>query len=104
MTVCYFGAYDPQYSRTRVLISGLRKHGVHVVQCQVTNGCRTWRLPLLAKRYLALWKSVDVIIVGLAGHIYVPLAKLLGTLTGKPVVFDAFVSVYDTFVSDHLKT
>jgi glycosyltransferase involved in cell wall biosynthesis len=98
--VCYFGAYDPLYSRTRVLLAGLRRHSVEVVHCHASTPLKILRLPLLAKQYLKVWKSVDVIIVGLAGHAYVPLARLLGRLTGKPVVFDAFVSLYDTNVLD----
>jgi hypothetical protein len=35
MTILYFGNYNPNYSRNRVLIRGLRENGVKVVECNV---------------------------------------------------------------------
>ena len=32
MKVLYFGSYDPGYARNRVLISGLKKNGVEVIE------------------------------------------------------------------------
>ena len=32
MRVLYFGLYDPDYARNRVLISGLKKNGVDVIE------------------------------------------------------------------------
>ena len=31
--VCYFGAYREEYSRNRIMIEGLRRNGVEVVEC-----------------------------------------------------------------------
>ena len=36
LTVLYFGVYDPDYSRNRVLIKGLKANGVRVVECRVS--------------------------------------------------------------------
>ncbi len=33
MKILYFGVYDPNYARNWVLINGLRKNGVEVLEC-----------------------------------------------------------------------
>jgi len=35
MRVCYFGTYDLNYSRNRILIEGLERNGIDVVECHV---------------------------------------------------------------------
>ncbi len=100
MTVCYFGAYDQSYSRNKVLIKGLRRNGIDVIECHNAHRLKPLRLPLLAAQYLSKGRTADVVTVGACGHAYVPLAKLLAKMTGKPLVFDAFVSQYDTLVND----
>ena len=100
MTVCYFGAYDRSHARNKVLINGLRKNGVAVVECHNEHLLKPLRVPLLAAQYIFRARHADIIVVGACGHMYVPLAKTLAKLTGKPVLFDAFVSQYDTVVMD----
>ena len=104
MTVCYFGAYDRSHARNKVLINGLRKNGVEVVECHNEHPLKPLRLPLLAAQYVFHARHADIIVVGACGHMYVPLAKALAKLTGKPVVLDAFVSQYDTAVMDRKDT
>jgi glycosyltransferase involved in cell wall biosynthesis len=83
-----------------VLIEGLAANGVEVIECHDDHPVKPLRLPRLAARYLKMARAVDVIVVGACGHAYVPLASLLARLTGKPLVFDAFVSQYDSLVWD----
>ncbi len=96
ITVLYFGNYDPEYSRNDILISGLRMNGIEVLECRDSSpGIRKF-----VKLFLKHWKlrkSYDAMIVGFPGHLIVPLAKLV---TRKPVIFDAFVSLYDSNVFD----
>ncbi len=40
MTVLYFGIYNPNYSRNRVLIKGLRENSIEVLECNVPY--RSW--------------------------------------------------------------
>jgi len=35
MTICYFGDYNSNYSRNRVIIKGLKENGVNVLECNV---------------------------------------------------------------------
>jgi len=120
MRVCYFGTYDADYVRNRVLTEGLRANGVQVVEChsrlwfdtadkvrEVERGILNPRLWLrFLKAYLRLLGNYlkvgryDVMVVGYAGHIDVFLARILASLARKPLVFDAFLSLHDTIVED----
>lgn len=104
MTVCYFGSYNPDYSRNKILIDGLQKNGVSVLECRSTYGSFLKRYPELISKFLHIAKNIDVIVVGFVGHLDMPLAWLLARLTGKKVIFDMFYSMYDTYVYDRQST
>ena len=94
--VCYFGIYDPTYSRNEILISGLRENGIEVIEC------RTDKVGLLKYFDLVIkhWKVrrlYDVMAVGFPGFQVMILARFLSC---KPIIFDAFVSLYDSTVLD----
>ena len=98
--VCFFGIYDPLYSRNRVLIRGFLENGYRVVPCRVSprehRGVSKYFL--LVREYLRVRKHpFDLVIVAFPGHTVVWLARLL---FGRPIVFDAFVSLYDSNVFD----
>ncbi|MEK9146988.1 MAG: glycosyltransferase [Patescibacteria group bacterium] len=97
--VCYFGSYDPDYARNRIIVKGLKANGVKVYQCQASG--------LIFSRYLKLLKyfikykdQYHAIIVGFPGHYDVPLAFILGKLFGKKTFYDIFTSTYETYVLD----
>ena len=46
--VCFFGAYDPDYPRNRILRDGLARAGVTVVEARVPERRAVWRYPALA--------------------------------------------------------
>jgi len=114
MRICYFGTYRAAYSRNRIMIEGLRRAGVEVVECHehlwysiedrvkvASGGWRTltfWRRVLgtywrLLQRYYQV-NDYDVLVVGYPGVLDVYLARLLAWLSGKPLVWDVFMSVY----------
>src|SRR3989304_3209708 len=118
--VCYFGTYTMEegYPRSRGIIEGLRRNGVEVTEChedfwkdtsEKLEGVKagyiktTLRLPRV---YLSLIKKFmkigpyDAMIVGYAGHIDIFPAKFLNILRHRPIIFDAFLSLYDTAVID----
>jgi len=96
MKVCYFGIYRPEYSRNKILISGLRFNGVSVVECKTDKRGIVKYLDLI-KKHWQIRKKYDIMIVGFPGFQSAILAKLL---TKKPIVFDAFLSMYDSIVLD----
>lgn len=97
MKICYFGIYNPEFSRNRVYIQGFKKLGVEIVECRDdTSGIRKyWRL---WSKHKAIRGDYDAMIVGYPGHIVVPLAKLLSK---KTVVADLLGSMYDAELHSH---
>lgn len=99
MKVCYFGPYDPGYPRNRVLIKGLRKNGVEVVECNSQSVTRIIDYFKLLTSHQAL--KYDVIILGARGMYYgQPLVPFIKRITSKPVVFDAMLTLYERSVLD----
>jgi glycosyltransferase involved in cell wall biosynthesis len=97
MKICYFGDYDPEYSRNRVFIKSLREAGASVVECR-TDSKSAKRYPELIRKLFALRGEYDVILVGYSlSRFVVPLAKIFGN---KPVVWNPLFSLYDSWILD----
>lgn len=96
MKICYFGIYDKNYSRNKILISGLRKNRVEVIECSDRTESIFKYFKLIGK-YWKQGRQTDLIIVGFPGWQSAILAKIL---TRKPVVFDAYLSLYNVMVYD----
>lgn len=100
MKVCFFGIYDPGYARNRVLQLGFERLGHAVVHCRVDP-----RAHRGARKYFALWREYrkiraerfDLVIVCFPGQSVVWLARML---FGRRIIFDAFLSLYDSNVFD----
>jgi glycosyltransferase involved in cell wall biosynthesis len=114
LRVCYFGTYRADYSRNQVMIEGLRRSGVEVVECherlwqgiedrvQVASG--GWLRPAFALRVartygrlLARHRQIgdyDVMVLGYPGQVDVYLARILTWLRRRPLVLDVFMSLY----------
>ncbi len=92
--VCYMGIASPEYSRTKVYISGLRSLGVEVVECfDSSPGLR--KFFALYRKHRALKGSYDVLIIGNPSYILVPFARLISR---KPILFDAGWAFYEGMV------
>ena len=120
MRVCYWGTYDASYVRNRVLIRGLRLAGAEVSEQhanlwsardeRVREASR--RSPSLALVARAAWgylrlsvrllatRRPDVVIVGYPGQVDVLVARVLCWIRRIPLVFDAYLSAYETAVID----
>jgi glycosyltransferase involved in cell wall biosynthesis len=99
-TVLFFGIFDPNYSRNRVLRNGFEKNGWQVEECRidpkVSRGL--WKYIVLARAGLHARKQKhDLVLVCFPGHSVVWLARLL---FGERIIFDAFLSLYDSNVFD----
>jgi len=120
MSVCYWGTYDRDYPRNRILMSGLRESGVEVREChaplwkgtsdKLRHAASTWPNPALLARWGWAYLSLslrflasprpDFLFVGYSGHFDVFPAWLLCRLRRVPLIFDAFLSLYDSLVLD----
>lgn len=90
MTILYFGIYNPDFSRNKVYIAGLREEGITVIECRDTS-------PGIVK-YWRLWSKYrvsgahDAVVVGYPGHVVVPFARLISR---KPIIADLLGSLAD---------
>ena len=120
MKICYWGTYDRDYPRNLTLIDGLRRNGAEVVEIneplwrdsgeKLGRAAAWWKSPGFLLRWLDAYlklsfrllreKDADFIMVGYTGHFDVFVAKPLSLIKGVPLVFDAFLSLYEAFVSD----
>lgn len=99
ITVCYFGSYDRAYVRNRILLKALKRAGLEVIEVHDTTGNVGLRYTRLLKRIKEV-RGFDVILCGFPSAWDVPLAKLVAVTRGKPLIFDAFLSLYDSMVHD----
>jgi glycosyltransferase involved in cell wall biosynthesis len=122
MKICYWGTFEREYPRNAVLIAGLRQNGIEVMECHYplwVDGFRSNKMallngfgsklrlavraalnyPILIYRYLCLGDH-DAVIVGYLGHLDMFFLTPFARLKKKPLVFDAFFSLYDTAISD----
>lgn len=117
--IAWWGTYDLGKPRNRILLRGLAENGVEIAQChrdvwagiedksQVGGFGR--RLQILAKwlaaypglilQYLRLPKH-DVVFVGYLGTLDVLILWPLARLRNTPILWDVFISLYDTVVLD----
>ncbi|HEV8702256.1 MAG TPA: glycosyltransferase [Candidatus Polarisedimenticolia bacterium] len=120
MTIYYWGTYDRDYPRNRILIAGLRANGAEVREFhfpiwrgpadKVRRAGSGWIRPALLFRwawaYLILSVRLlraprpDFLFVGYSGHFDVFPAWCLSRMRRVPLVFDAFLSLYDSLVLD----
>lgn len=96
MTVCLFGNYIKDYPRIQMIVKGLQQNQVTVLPCHTrAKGLKKyWQLFQQHRRIAGRY---DVMLVAMGGYNLVWFARLL---TRRPVVFDVFVSLYLTNVSD----
>ncbi len=100
MRICFFGRYDCNYSRNKVLVEGLSQNNITVIHCN-SNKKGLKKYINLIKKHWKIRKDYDVLFVAFPGWHSVILAKFL---TRKPIIFDAFVSIYDSTVFDRKNT
>lgn len=114
LRVCYFGTYRANYSRNQIMIEGLRRNDIEVIEChetlwhgiedrvQAASGgwirprfifrimCTYWRL---LQNYRKIG-DYDIMVLGYPGQLDVCIARLLTWSRRKPLVLDTFMSIY----------
>jgi glycosyltransferase involved in cell wall biosynthesis len=112
LRVCWFGTWREDYSRNRIMIEGLRRNGVEVVEChaalwggiedRVKLARGGWAGPRFLVRAVGALLGLtvrffrtgrwDALILGYPGQFDAYLARPLAWLRHKPLVLDAFMS------------
>lgn len=124
MRIVWFGSYakGPGYPRSETLIAGLRElgHEVAEVHAPLLGGAGervdlarrggapglAWRQARAAASLARQWfraagpGAADAVVVGYGGLADVPLARFLQNFDRVPLVWDAFVPLYDAVVRD----
>lgn len=97
--VCFFGIYDENYARNRILMKGFARNGFEVCACRVpASGSGILKYFYLYKEYRKIRKiNMDFVVVAFPGQTVAWLARIL---FGKNIILDAFLSLYDTNVFD----
>jgi glycosyltransferase involved in cell wall biosynthesis len=98
MKVCFFGAYDPEYPRNRILRDGLRRAGVEVAEVCAQGRRGLGRHAALIAGFARAGRDSDVLFVPEFRHKDVPLAAFLKGR--RRLVFDPLISRHDTLVHD----
>jgi glycosyltransferase involved in cell wall biosynthesis len=120
LRVCLWGTFERSYARNQIIVEALRANGVDLEishepvwektrdkthgyaraagKLRLARDLSLAQLRLMAK---GMRKTPpDVFLVGYLGHFDMPAAFVLGRLLRRPVVLDAFLSLYDTSVLD----
>lgn len=96
MKVCHFGIFNPHYPRNAIIKKGLELQGVEVLE-YTDRGKGLSKYARLWNRHRKLRDSYDVMLIGFPGQAAAPIARIF---VRRPVVLDAFLSLYDTNVLD----
>jgi len=94
--ICYIAGREAEYSRTKIVMDGLEYNGYECVTCLPPNKSFL-NFPLLLWQVFKKSRDCHLIIVGFYGQLLLPLVKLL---TNKKILFDLYVSTFDTMVYD----
>jgi len=98
MRILFIAGREPAYMRNAVILDGLRKNGIEIIECTSSSSSYVVRyLNVLGKFILNRERGFDAIFVGYFGQ---PLVPVIRKLTNKPIIFDAFLSSYDTMCFD----
>lgn len=119
MRVVCWGTYDLGKPRNRILLRGLREAGVELVEIHkdVWGGVEdkghisgVGRKLVLMLKWLAaypglIWRYMraprhDAVFVGYMGHLDVLVLWPFAKMRGVPVIWDVFLSLYNTIVED----
>jgi len=91
----YVSTYIPNYVRNKSILNILRRNGIKF-EAVLAAKSKFRYLPVFINAFFKLRKS-DVVFLAFRSHEILPFFRLL---TQKPIIFDAFVSAYDTLCFD----
>lgn len=96
LRISFVAGREPEYVRNSMLLRALRLAGADVTECVSSLGNYPFRFSASMLRF-ARSKRADLVFVGFLGH---PLVPLIRRFRDLPIVFDAFLSIYDTLALD----
>ena len=101
MKILFISGREPTYVRNAMILKGLQKNGVEIIDCTSSSATYLTRyVKVLSKFILRRNDDINAVFVGFFGQ---PLVPVIKRLTSKPIIFDAFLSAYDTMCFDRKK-
>ena len=118
MKVLFWGTYDLGKPRTRIMTAAVRNLGADVTEIHAAvwdgaedkSSLQKVKLASKALRWLFAYPKLvwgflrtprpDVVVLGYLGHLDVLVLFPMAKIRGVPIVWDAFLSLYDTVVDD----
>ena len=98
MKILFLSGREPSYVRNAMILKCLRKNGAEVIDCSDSSATYPARFFKVIRNFLLQKKQgFDSVFVGFFGQPLVPLVRML---CGRRIVFDAFLSSYDTMCFD----
>ncbi|PIR52900.1 hypothetical protein COU76_03935 [Candidatus Peregrinibacteria bacterium CG10_big_fil_rev_8_21_14_0_10_49_10] len=101
--VITFGYHDQSAPRHWNMVRKWKAHGTQVLECHTTKKGLIGKYTDLTGQFRQYKKDTDTVLVTFPGHYLMPLAWFLTRFPRKRLVFDAFISLSDTLVSDRGK-
>ncbi len=96
--ICYFGFYNPSYSRNLINQQGLKENGFSFITCHSrARGLKKYFS--VARQFWRQRKDISIIIVGFPSQLATIFARLLAGRK-KIIISDPLVSLYDSLISD----
>jgi glycosyltransferase involved in cell wall biosynthesis len=99
-TIISFGYADVRGGRNWVVRRGLMDHGFRFIDCHTDKKGFFRKCADLTRKFRMMASEADIVLLPFMGHSLVPLAWTVSRSPRKTIVFDAFISLYDTSVSD----
>lgn len=108
MRILFFGNYDPEYGRNRVIVKGMRENGAEVVCCNggTTGGIKKF-FRLILKYFRISDKRFDFVMVAWPAQETIvassPLLSFRRLFWRTPIIVDMLTSHYDGYILDRKK-
>jgi len=119
LNILFWGTYDLGKPRLRILMRGLKENQVKITECHYDvwgavedksqiKGIKAKlyyfvrlliNYPFLIAKFLVK-KKPDLIFIGYLGHFDIIIIYPFAKLKGIPIIWDPFISLYDTIVND----
>lgn len=96
MRICYWPGRERGYIRTNVMRRAMEYNGCAVDDCS-SERRDALRYVISFLKFLRYVRRADVIVIGFCGQPLVLVARLF---TRKPIVFDVYISIYETLVHE----
>jgi glycosyltransferase involved in cell wall biosynthesis len=98
MKLLFLTGREPEYARNSILAKAFESQDVELIYCTSSYGSYPARFVNVFVKFLTNVKNdFDAVFIGFLGHPFVP---IISKLIKKPILFDVFISIYDTLCFD----